>query len=204
MTQHAERICELAHATAEAEDADAALRTLTQLRKETDAFIRVHASQALCAGRSFSDLARALGISRQAAHRRFRDLTPERRPDRSRSLAATEAARRVVRLARAEALAANAPPGSQHVLLGVLRTDSETTRTLRHDGVTPERARAHARSATHGDSGSLARIVKRAAQVALSRGDPVLDLQPLLQAAVADPDGGARRTLQALAAPRGR
>jgi ClpA/ClpB-like protein len=215
MTQHAERICELAHASAEAEDADAALRALTQLREETDAFIRVHAGRALCSGRSFSDVARALGISRQAAHRRFRDLAPERRRERRRPLVATDAARRVVRLARAEALAAGARPGSEHVLLGVLRADGETTRALRHDGVTPDRARAHAQGVTSarspadtqngaGDSGSLARIVKRAAQVALSRGDPALDVQPLLQAAVADPDGGARRTLQALAARRDR
>jgi hypothetical protein len=126
MTQHADRICELAQAAAEAEDADAALRALTQLRQETDTLIRVHARRALGSGRSFSDIARALGISRQAAHRRFRDLTPERRRARKRPLVATDAARRVVRLARAEALAAGAPPGSAHVLLGVLRTDALT------------------------------------------------------------------------------
>src|ERR1051325_11244659 len=109
MTQQTNRICELAHASAEAEDADAALRALTELRRETDAFIRVYASRALGSGRSFSDIARALGLSRQAAHRRFRDLTPERRHDPGRPLAATEAARRVVMIARAEALAAGAP-----------------------------------------------------------------------------------------------
>jgi transposase-like protein len=228
MTQHPERICELAHASAEAEDADAALRALTELRQETDAFIRVHARRALCSGRSFSDIARAMGISRQAAHRRFRDLMPERRRDGTRPLTATDAARRVVRLARVEALAAGAPPGSEHVLLGVLRTDSETARALRYNGVTPERARAHARgfaperAQTHTQngapnslddgseggtdrcaSGALARIVKHAARVALSRGDPVLDVQSLLQAAVEDADGGARRMLNALAVSRG-
>ena len=205
MTQQAKRICELAHAAAGAEDAGEGLRALTQLREETDAFIRVHAHRALSSGRSFSDIARALGISRQAAHRRFRDLTPERRRTRGRPLVATDAARRVVRLARAEALAAGAPPGSEHVLLGVLRTESETAQALRYDGVTPDRARVHVRrfapergDAVAGDDG-LSRIVKRAAQVALSRGDAELDVQPLLQAAVADADGGAKRTLQALA-----
>ena len=75
MTPQAERVCALAHASADAEDADAALRALTELRTEVDGFIRVHARRALGSGRSFSDIARALGISRQAAHRRFRDLT---------------------------------------------------------------------------------------------------------------------------------
>jgi hypothetical protein len=214
MTRHAERICELARESAEADDADAALRALTELRREVDASVRVHAGRALEAGRSFGDIARALGISRQAAHRRFRDLTPERPSDRRRPLVATDAARRVVRLARAEALAAGAPPGSEHVLLGVLRTDCKTTRALRYEGATPDRARAQARSETAerawaapsagsgtdgSASGALARIVKRAAQVALSRGDSELDVQPLLLAVVADPDGGARRTLAALA-----
>jgi ATP-dependent Clp protease ATP-binding subunit ClpA len=149
-----------------------------------------------------------LGISRQAAHRRFRDLAPARRRD---PLVATDAARRVVRLAQAEALAAGASPGSEHVLLGILRTDCEAARALRFDGVTPERARAcvqsnavrtpdgeprHAREAGH--SSSLPRILKQAARVALRRGDRELDPDPLLLAAVADPDGGARRTLTAL------
>jgi hypothetical protein len=228
MTAQAERICALAHASADADDADAALRALTELRNEVDGFIRVHAGRALCSGRSFSDIARALGISRQAAHRRFRDLMPRPRRARRRPLVATDAARRVVRLARAEALAAGAPPRSEHVLIAVLRTDSETPRALPYEGVTPDQARAHAQSVTREraraahaqngaddaiddrpgghedgcDSGSLARIVKRAAQVALSRGDRELDVQPLLQAAVADPDGGARSTLNALAALR--
>jgi hypothetical protein len=83
--------------------------------------------------------------------------------------------------------------------------------------VTPERTQEHAQIDARdglgdraGDgtdgcaSGSLARIVRRAARVALSRGDPELDVQPLLQAAVVDPDGGARRTLDALAVSRGR
>ena len=206
MTRHAERICELAHKSAEAEEPDVALRTLTELAREVDAFVRVHVGRALQAGRSFTDVARPLGISRQAAHRRFRDLAPERRRDRRRRLVATDAARDVVRLARDEALAAGATPGSEHVLLAVVRTDSETTRALRSKGVTPERIREHARN----DSGqgldghvssSIHRIVKRAAQIALSRDDEELDVPALLVAAITDADGGARRALTALTVP---
>jgi hypothetical protein len=203
MTQHAERICELAHKSAEAEEPDVALRTLTELAREVDAFVRVHVGRALQAGRSFTDVARPLGISRQAAHRRFRDLAPQRRRDRRRPLVATDAARDVVRLARDEALAAGATPGSEHVLLAVVRTDSETTQALRSKGVTLERIRAHARSNAGQRpedrvTSSMHRIVKRAAQIALSRGDEELDVPALLLAAVADADGGARRTLAAL------
>jgi hypothetical protein len=206
MAEQAHSICELAQESAAAGDDETALRALTELGREVDALIRVHVGQALAAGRSFSDVARALGISRQAAHRRFRDLAPARRRE---PLVATEAARRVVRLAQAEALAAGASPGSEHVLLGILRTDCEATRALRFDGVTPERARAWMQRDTGrardggeirdgDDSSALPRILKQAARVALSRGDRELDLDPLLLAALADPDGGARRTLTAL------
>jgi hypothetical protein len=203
MTQHAERICELAHQSAEAEEPDLALRALTELAREVDAFVRVHVERALQAGRSFTDVARALGISRQAAHRRFRDLAPRRRRERRRPLVAADTARDVVRLAQEEALAAGATPGSEHVLLGVVRTDTETTRTLRSKGVTPERIREHVRSSSEqgpddGVGSSIPRIVKRAAQIALVRGDEALDVEPLLVAAIADADGGARRALKAV------
>lgn len=203
MAQQAARICELAQQSAAADDADTALRALAELRREADAFVHVHVRRALAAGHSFSDVARALGISRQAAHRRFRDLAPARRRHRRRPLVATDAARRVVQLARTEALAAGASPGSEHVLLAILRTDSDATRALRFKGVTPERARACLQShpgEAHDrrDSGSMPRILKQAARVAVSRGDHELNLEQLLLAALADPDGGARRMLTAL------
>lgn len=204
MTRHAERICQLAHESVEAGDADRALRALTELRSEVDAFVRVQVERSLRAGGSFSDVARALGISRQAAHRRFRELAPERGRDRGRGLVATDVARDVVRLARAEASAGGAPTGSEHVLLGVLGTDSEAMRALRREGLTVERVRAYARSGSDRSanghaSGSLRRIVRRAVRDAVGRGDEELDVQPLLLAAVADEDGGARRALAALA-----
>jgi ATP-dependent Clp protease ATP-binding subunit ClpA len=203
MTPVAERICRLAQESAQADDPDEALRALTELRREVDAFVPIHVERALRAGRSFSDVARTLGVSRQAAHRRFRGLAPPQRRDRKRRLVVSDAARHVVRLAQAEALAAGAPPGSEHVLLGVLRTDSEMTRALRQHGLTPERLRLETRSRTgelarQRTASSIPRIVRRAAQVALRRGDHVLDVQPLLLAAVVDPDGGARCALNAV------
>ena len=206
MRRHAERICALAHQAAEAEEPDVALRALSALRREVDEFVPVQVGHALRAGGSFSDVARALGISRQAAHRRFRALAPPRRRDRARPLSATDAARHVMRLAREEAVAAAAPLGSAQVLLGVVRADTETTRALRAKGVTPERVRAYVRTGAGQSpdgraSSSVRRVIKRAAEIALSRGDRALDVQPLLLAAIADADGGARRTLTALTVP---
>jgi hypothetical protein len=197
----AERICELAQASAAAGDADTALRALTELRAEVDASVRVQVERALAAGRSFSDIARTLGISRQAAHRRFRDLAPKSRLEGRHPLVATEGARRALRVARAEAEAAGAAPGSAHVLLGILRTDCDAARALRFEGVTPERARACPQSsAGEGDRADcLPRILKQAARMAVSRGSRDVDIEELLLAALADPDGGATRTLAALA-----
>src|SRR5215216_4092152 len=101
-------------------DPESALRALTELRQELDACVRLHVRRGLAAGRSFGDVARALGISRQAAHRRFRELAPAQGPASERGLVATDQARRVVRLARAETLAAAARAvGSRHVLLAI-------------------------------------------------------------------------------------
>ena len=54
----------------------AELRQLEADRRELLARERQIAAQALAAGCTFSELARALGISRQAAHARFRHLRP--------------------------------------------------------------------------------------------------------------------------------
>jgi hypothetical protein len=53
----------------------AALRALTALREELDALERQQVARALGEGRTFTAIAQPLGISRQAAHRRYRDLT---------------------------------------------------------------------------------------------------------------------------------
>jgi hypothetical protein len=50
----------------------AALKSLTELRDELDAFEARQAQRVLETGSSFGSIGRALGISRQAAHRRYR------------------------------------------------------------------------------------------------------------------------------------
>ena len=185
-----------------AEDPEAALRALAELRQELETFVSVQVERGLTEGRSFAALARAMGISRQAAHRRFRVLAPEPARDRAPRLVATDAARRVVRLARAEALAAGAALRSEHLLLAILRTDSPVAGVLRSEGLTLADTRACIERSRHGagDDGSdcLRQIGQQAARVALARGSTELDLDHLLLAVLAAPDGGARRTITAL------
>jgi hypothetical protein len=206
LSEHGERMRRLAEESARADDPESALRTLTELRREIDAVARMQVGRALATGRSFGDVARALGISRQAAHRRYRKLAPAHPRRAARRLVVTEAARRIVRLARAETHAAGATAaGSHELLLAVLGTDSDAARALRSEGVTLEKARACTRRADCAggdgdDPGCLRRVLQRAGRVALARGDGQLSPTQLLLAAIADPDPGAHRTLTALGA----
>jgi DNA invertase Pin-like site-specific DNA recombinase len=68
------KLAQLAAELAEAPTPRAALRRTGELRRELDAFERRQIAQALADGASFAAIARDLGVSRQAVHRRFRDL----------------------------------------------------------------------------------------------------------------------------------
>jgi Clp amino terminal domain, pathogenicity island component len=205
MEEQGARICELAETAAQAEDPESALQVLAELQNELDQFVHANVERALALGRSFADIARALGVSRQAAHRRFRHLAPERPPEGPRRLVATDDARTAVRLARERAIAAGDPPRSEHVLLGILGTDTDAARALQAEGVTFEAAQACARASAPEDAqsdghagSSLRRILRQAGLVAVARGDEQLGSDQLLLAALADRDGGALRTLVAL------
>jgi transposase-like protein len=91
-----------------------ALRELRALRAELDAFEREQVRFALESGASFASVARGLGITRQAAHRRYRNLLDGEASPRllasADALALLQRARRVA----AEDSAAYVEPG--HVL----------------------------------------------------------------------------------------
>jgi hypothetical protein len=74
------RLIELLEHAVRASDPEVALHALSALRRELDAFERVQAWRALDAGNSYGSVARALGISRQAAHRRYRELAAATEP----------------------------------------------------------------------------------------------------------------------------
>ena len=203
MDERAQRIFALADEAANAEDGMSALSSLNELRSEAEELATAHVERALASGRTFADIARALGISRQAAHRRYRHLAPERTSEGRPRLVASAETREAMRLARAGAVADGSPLGPEHVLLGILGTDCLAARALEAEGVTLDAARAYARAGDGDGDGAdgpvnLRRILKEAGQVAVARGDERLGAELLLMAALDDADDGARRTLAAL------
>jgi transposase-like protein len=88
------------------------LRELGALRAELDAFERDRVRRALESGASFAAVARALGITRQAAHRRYRHLL-EASP---RLVASPEALAALQRARQAAARTGAAAVGPEHVV----------------------------------------------------------------------------------------
>jgi hypothetical protein len=185
------------------------------LRRELDAFERVQAWRALDAGSSYGAVARALGISRQAAHRRYRDLAAATEPPpggEPARLRVSPEARAAVQLAGEEATALGAGRmGSEHLLLGILRAgDTVAAAALRGHGVTLAGARAAAQptladntSAETSESTSAItayarRVFNEAMRQAAADPGHVIGVVDLLLAALRDPRGGACRTLEGL------
>ena len=195
---------------AHADDPLRALARLVELGGELEAATRDEVSRALRAGHSFGDLARVLGISRQAAHRRYRRLAPHPAAGIEGRLTATPDALEVVRLARDEAVRRDALAlGSEHVLIGVLRHGGDTARLLHRHGVGLAAARAFVGSpGFHSDrppdpaglGSGVRRILVEAMRVSASRGEGYVSVAALLLAALADPDGGARAAVIGLGA----
>ena len=133
--------------------ADPAVRlgAITQLRRELDGLESDAAGDALRAGLSWREIGMALGISKQAAHRRHAKDVGDLEPAGSAAEAATTGAdalasaavRHAVRIARREALAAGCVElGTEHLLLGLLQCgDEATTALMRRLGVTAAAAR---------------------------------------------------------------
>ncbi len=181
----------------------AALRRLGELRQEIDAFERRQVARALADGAAYAAIARDLGLSRQAVHRRFRGLATEELP-----LRMTPEARRVLQDARDEATALRADQlGSEHVLIAALRADVPAAGVLREAGVSLDRARMQVdgmsprgRLFPRGAEVSMEprAVLAAAADAARARRSQSIDPEDLILAALADPDGGARRTLRAI------
>jgi transposase-like protein len=212
--EHPDRLTELLEHAVQASDPEVALRALTSLRRELDAFERVQAWKALDAGSSYGSVARALGISRQAAHRRYRELAAATEPppggEPARLRVAPEA-RAAVQLAAEEAAALGAARmGSEHLLLGILRAgDGFAAAALRAHGVTLENARAAAQPTLAGEhhepddptpavTAYARRVFGEALRHAAAEPGHLIQVGDLLRAALRDPRGGACQTLTAL------
>jgi hypothetical protein len=208
-----DRLTELLQHAVKAGDPETSLHALAALRKELDAFERVQAWRALDAGSSYGALARALGISRQAAHRRYRELAAAAEPPTGTPrLRVTPEARAAVQLAGEEAKTLGAVRmGSEHLLLGILRAgDSRAAGALRACGVKLESARLAAQPTLTGNGEGTPAITAYAREVfgeamrhAAADGGHAIDVADLLAAALRDEGGGARRTLDALGVDAG-
>src|SRR5947209_11484851 len=116
---------QLARETVQIVDPQTALRALTALRRELDATEPEIVRQALHGGSSWSQIALALGITKQAAHRKYRHLFELADGDGiDQRLRVTEEARRAIQFAREEAKRLDQPAvATEHILLGILRCD---------------------------------------------------------------------------------
>jgi ATP-dependent Clp protease ATP-binding subunit ClpA len=187
-------MAELVADAIEAPTAVAALRAAIALRHELDTFERQQVARALAEGDTFASIARELGLSRQAVHRRFRSLLPPPAP-----MPATTGVRRVLLYAREEALASGASrPSSEHVLLAALRaTELPPARVLSDAGVTVERVRPLVERLPRGRGD--AEDLDVPGRFASDR----IEVQHLLLAALEDDTGAAARVLRALGADLG-
>jgi transposase-like protein len=197
------RLAQIAAEAAGAPTPGAALRKLTELRRELEAFERRQVAHALAEGASFASIARDLGLSRQAVHRRFRELASADAP-----LLTAPDVRRVLRLAHQEATALRAAElRDEHILLGVLRAaELPAAALLRDAGASLERARAQIEASTpraklfqrEPEPVDLRALLAAPAREARSRGGRRIEVEHLLLGVLAEPDGGAVRTLRAL------
>jgi ATP-dependent Clp protease ATP-binding subunit ClpA len=204
MSVSGQRICALAEEAAAADDPEVALETLTRIREELQEFERQQVARALTGGRSYGDVARAMGISRQAAHRRFKDLLKRNR--RSERLPPTPEVRLVFEYAREEARALGASElAPVHVVLGILRNgDQRAAAALTASGLELEDARRAARgekgAVGNGAAGKvdIRNMLADTAQCARRRGAKEVEVEHLLRSALAAGEHAAGGMLERL------
>lgn len=129
-------------------DARDRLAAVAQLRRELEVSEAELVAGALRLGLTWSQIGGALGISKQAAHRRHSRNCAKLHPDvedegPGEKVVVAPAVRQAVRIARREAAQMGATHvGTEHLLLGLLQCgDGSTTRLLERHGATLQRAR---------------------------------------------------------------
>jgi hypothetical protein len=199
-------------------NADTALRALAALRRELALAEPELVGRALHDGASWSEVARALGISKQAAHRKYRHLKIDfEQLAGAGALPLSGDARRSLGHARQEATSLGHPViGTEHLLLGVLRCrESRVVQLLEELGVGYDAARACTQPTMPGVSvlGSAGprrsrneegvspharRILEGAVREARRRHEHAVGVEHLLAALLADSRNGAVQTLEAM------
>jgi transposase-like protein len=210
---------QLAHDTVHIPDAETALRAVSALRQELDQIEPELVARALQAGATWSDIARALGVSKQAAHRKHRELARTLQislPGGGPKVLVTADARRSIQLAREEARQLGQPAlGTEHILLGILRCrGNHAVQALNELGITHEAARLYIQptlaglptnpTATGDDGGRQGvtpharRILEGSLREAAKRHEGYIGVEHILLALLSDSRNGAVQTLEAL------
>jgi ATP-dependent Clp protease ATP-binding subunit ClpA len=211
---------QLAHDAVHIPDPETALRALSALRRELDEIESELVARALQSGATWSQIARALGISKQAAHRRHRQLAEHLQvssPAGGPKILVTSEARRSIEFAREEAKELGQPAiGTEHILLGILRCrESHAVRALNALGVTFERAKqcmqptmpgipvatdgtGEGAAESEGVSPQARRILEGSLREAVKRHEDYIGVEHLLLALLSDSRNGAVQTLEAL------
>jgi hypothetical protein len=205
---------QLARETVQIDDPDTALRALTALRRELDATEPEIVRRALQGRASWSQIARALGISKQAAHRKYRHLFEQTDVAVDQRIAVSADARQCIQFAREEAKRSAQPSvATEHILLGILRCQgSEALDVLNAEGITLEAARNCLQTTMPGlppgdverpaeeyaVSAHARRIVEGSRREARERGQDSIGVEHLLLALLSDSRNGAVQTLEEL------
>ncbi len=211
---------QLARDTAQIADPETALRALNALRQELEQIEPGLVQRALQAGASWSQIAKALGVSKQAAHRKHRHLAEQafEAVGEGAKIRVTGEARRSIQLARDEARSLGQPTiGTEHILLGILRCPrSLAVKALNALGVDHQAARTCLQTTMPGviaapqplgrlevarDDGvspHARRILEGSVREAVKRGDGYIGVEHLLLALLTDSRNGAVQTLEAL------
>ncbi|MEA2220996.1 MAG: ATP-dependent Clp protease ATP-binding subunit ClpC [Solirubrobacteraceae bacterium] len=193
-----------------------ALHAITALRARLDELERRNVSAMLSQSATWADIARPLGITRQAAHHRHRNTVRATGPAVPASaevqrVLVTSAARGTVRLARAEARAlGSSAVGTEHLLLALTQTAPEpVAHVLAEAGIDEHALRStlrptivddgHLQSTEGGFTAHAREVLEGSLREAVERGEGFIAADHLLLALLRNPSGGAAQTLDALA-----
>lgn len=202
------------------------LKAVAELRREVEELERHHVHAACSEGWTWSKIALALGVSKQAAHKKHAhavraliqaEEAAEAVPSDARVVVTSEA-RDAVRLARQEArVLGSRVVGTEHLLLGVLHAEgAPEVQLLEGAGVNLDAARAclqptmaeedraiavtatdtAAAAAATGVSPLARACLEQSLRETIRRGDSHLGVEHLVLALVSRTDGGAARTLE--------
>jgi hypothetical protein len=209
------RPLELAQRAARLEDPEEGLKAVAALRPHLDSLEEQHVTNALRRGRTWTDIARLLGVSRQAVHKRYSARLRGNETSEPRKARARDQVRETIYVARQEAAAMeHGSVGPEHLLLALLRDDrGPAVRALEAAGLSYSAARRQVRRLygqpdLDGDgleSGELAPVSARAQEAlqqavreASARGDRSLGVEHVLLGLLRDAHGGAVGVLGAL------